>query len=121
MKNKHLQAFILLAITLLGLQMKGFTFHLGDTQPMYSTNDAQQSVQIEIAKTAPTGGLANGKITVTVVKGVGPYNMTVYGTSLPQQSITFEKSYTLNNLSGGDYLIVVSDASKAFVSENVTL
>lgn len=121
MKNKHLQASIILIFILLGLQLEGFTYHWTGSQSLFSAPEVQQSVQVEITKTAPTGGQSNGKITVTIVKGVGPYKMTVYGTSLAQQSITFEKSYTLNNLSSGDYLIVVSDTSKAFVSENVTL
>ncbi|MFN8415257.1 MAG: hypothetical protein U0U66_02895 [Cytophagaceae bacterium] len=121
MKNRHLQASIILTITLLGLQTEGFTYHFEGNQEVYSNIVNQQSVQIEVTKVAPTGGQANGKITVTVVKGTGPYKITAYGTSLPQQTISFEKSYTLSNLSSGDYLIVVSDASKAFVSENVTL
>lgn len=83
--------------------------------------EQSSSVQVTIQKTSPTNGQSNGSITLQVVKGVAPLTLTVFSTHSNLKNIPFSGSYTLSNLPSGDYLLVITDATKAFVSEQVTL
>jgi hypothetical protein len=45
----------------------------------------------------------------------------IYSTNHKTQEYNFDSEIEITNLSSGEYLIVVSDKTNAFVSENITL
>lgn len=72
------------------------------------------NIDFETAQTAPTCGLENGSITVTVTNGAPPY---LYGLA-PN---AYNASNVIYNLSGGAYMVYVLDAQGCMDSAAVTL
>lgn len=86
-----------------------------------SKNTFVTEVEYTLKASNPTNSLHNGVIDITVNQGKPPYKVLVYSTSMPVKEYLIDKSFSIKNLSAGQYMIVVSDSENAFKSKNITL
>lgn len=81
----------------------------------------QHNVKVNIVSVKATNNKENGSIKISVLNGVSPFKAIVYSTSHSNKEYNFTKDLSIENLPSGEYLIVISDQTNAFVSENITL
>ena len=72
-----------------------------------------------VTTTPPTCFTSNGEITIEVINGTPPYRFSI--PSISFTDISYLQTYTFENLPGGFYSIVVTDASLCTFTQNVQI
>jgi hypothetical protein len=101
---------------------------VGFISPILANNNTQktktikhQNIKVNITSIKSTDNKTNGSIKIISINGTSPYKAMIYSTNHKTQEYNFDSEIEITNLSSGEYLIVVSDKTNAFVSENITL
>lgn len=92
----------------------------------FFTNDnsikvASEELDFVINSSNPIAALNNGSIELKISKGIAPFKVLIYSTTITVKEYQIKNELTINNLAPGDYMIVVSGGNNQYRSKTITL
>lgn len=92
----------------------------------FFTNDnsikvASEELDFVISSTNPIATLNNGSIELKISKGIAPFKVLIYSTTIPVKEYQIKEALTIDHLAPGDYMIVVSGGNNQYRSKTITL
>ena len=82
---------------------------------------ASEEIDFVVNSKNPIAALNNGSIELIISEGLAPFKVLIYSTSIPVKEYQIKDELTINNLSPGEYMIVVSGRNHQYRSKTITL
>ena len=82
---------------------------------------ASEEIDFVVNSKNPIAELNNGSIELIISEGLAPFKVLIYSTSIPVKEYQIKDELTINNLSPGEYMIVVSGRNHQYRSKTITL
>ena len=84
-------------------------------------NAVEESLDFSLNGIQPMIGKENGSIEIIITGSNAPYKILIYSTTIPVKEYQVKRELTINNLSVGEYMIVVSGENNEYKSKTITL
>ena len=82
---------------------------------------ASEGIDFVINGKNPVATSNNGSIELKISEGIAPFKVLIYSTTIPVKEYQIKQELTVNNLTAGDYMIVVSGGNNHYRSKTITL
>jgi hypothetical protein len=97
-----------------------------DASTEYSENNkilkaAAVGLDFTLTSKNPVASSNNGSIELKISEGLAPFKISIYSTTIPLKEYQIKEELTINHLTAGDYMIVVSGRDNAYKSKTITL